>query len=804
MQPAGNYDVVIVGGGIIGVSIAYHLARDSSMGICLLERDKLTSGTTWHAAGLVAELRASTNLTRLARYTGELFDSIQAQGESLGYARVGALTMAANPARQYELEKLGAMARQNGVDCTWLTIGEIVERWPHINPQGLAGGVYMPRDGQTNPVDTTMALARLAKNNGAEIYEDSPVQSLLIDKGVAVGVTTIDGPIKARQVVLATGLWTRALGLSAGADFPLYPAEHFYAVTESVDLSGDKTILRFPDDGIYVKPDAGRALVGCFERQAKPLAPESLPPDFAFGELPFDLDHFLPYFQAATQRVSQLEVVGVRNWFNGPESFTPDGRYMLGESPQIEQLFVAAGFNSIGIQSSGGVGLVMAQWLQHRRPPMDLWEVDVRRFHAFQNQESYLVPRTAESLGLLYAMHWPFLQHESARGIRKSPLYHALKQKGACYGELAGWERVNWYGEAGSSPRYEYTYERPNWFGACATECHAVRNTCALFDQSSFAKYEVEGNDACRFLNLLCTANMNVAVNKVVYCQWLNDDGGIEADVTVTRLAENKYWVISAAACGVRDLDWMRRHRPGFDLQVSDVTDDYAVLGVMGPAARNELQALTDTSLTHEDFPFGTSQTLYFSGTPVRATRITYVGTLGWELYVPWDSALALYDKLKHLKHAGYHAMDSLRMEKAYRHWGHDISEEDTPIEAGLSFTVDWTKVGQTIGLASLAQQKDQGVRRRLALFELTDADTLLTHDEPIWRNGVRAGHVVSSAYSHTRQRSLAFGYVCCESGISRQAVLEGSYSIEVGARQVSATVSLKALHDPENTEIHC
>ena len=532
------------------------------------------------------------------------------------------------------------------------------------------------------------------------------------------------------------------------------------------------------------------------------MDPGTLPTDFAFGELPFDLDHFLPYYQAATERLPDLESVGVRTWFNGPESFTPDGRYMLGESAQIDGLYVAAGMNSIGIQSAGGIGQVMAHWLVHQRPPMDLWDVDVRRFHSFQNNSDYLIPRTAESLGLLYAMHWPYYQYESARHQRRSPFYQACLDKGACFGELAGWERPNWYGKPGCS--YDYTYQRPDWFDRCAEECHAVRTDVALFDQTSFAKYEVIGPDACRYLNFLSTANVDVPSNQVVYCQWLNEAGGIEADVTITRIARDHYWVISAAAVANRDLHWMRQHRSNFDIEISNITEDYAVLGLMGPNARETLQNLCNEDLSHGAFPFGSSQIIKVADQQIRATRITYVGALGWELYIPWHSANAVYDKLANVKHAGYHAMDSLRMEKAYRHWGHDITDEDTPLEAGLSFTIDWDKADTAIGVARVAEQKQQGLDKRLVLFQLQDSQTLLTHDEPIWCQGKRLGHVVSSAYSHTLNSSLAFGYVHGDLAKNRSEIPTYDYQIEVADELVEAKASLSALYDPKHSEIHC
>ena len=797
-----KYDVIIVGGGIIGASIAYHLATLTNRRVCLLERNQLTSGTTWHAAGLVAELRASANLTRLARYSGALYESLETAGEGLGFRRVGALTLAKNEPRAYELKKQAAMARHHKVECEWLATGEIAARFPHIETEDLVGGVYMPNDGQTNPVDTTVALARIAKANGADIVEQCNVTELVVARNKIKGVIANGERFDAEQVVLATGLWTRDLGLSVSADFPLYPAEHFYAVTEPIEATGP--IVRIPDDGIYVKPDAGRLLIGSFEREAKPISTTRLP-DEAFIELPFDLDHFLPYLEAGLNRIKGIQNLGIRTWFNGPESFTPDGRYMLGESPQVEQLFVAAGFNSIGIQSAGGVGKVMTEWLDKRRPPLDLWEVDVRRFYPFQNEDDYLVQRTAESLGLLYAMHWPYHQHESARGQQRSPLFEALQAQGACHGELAGWERPNWYAGPEQSPSYQYSYGRQNWFENARRECEAVRNDVALFDQSSFAKYRVTGLDACAYLNYLCTANVDVEPGQTVYCQWLNAEGGIEADVTVTRHDEQDYWVVSAATSVVRDLHWMHRHSRRYNVAVMDITQDWAVIGVMGPSARVRLQPYADVPLNDRDFPFATSQHIELAGSKVIATRLTYVGALGWELYIPRQNALAVYQTITQtpIQHAGYHAMDSLRIEKAYRHWGHDICDEDTPLEAGLGFTVDWRK-SNTLGLAALTAQKDRGLQRRLILFQLADEQALMTHEEPIWSEGERVGTVTSSAYGYSVNASLAFGYVETDIGMTRKEILNKPYTIEIGDRHYEAIGHSRAVYDPDNEEIRC
>ncbi len=799
-----QFDIIVVGGGIVGCSIAYHLSLSGEQSVCLLERHKLTSGTTWHAAGLVAQLRASTQLTRLARYSGELYEALQNSGESTGFRRTGALTLAKHAERRFELEKLAAMARRNGVDCAWLASEEITERWPHIAGDDLLGGVYLPADGQTNPVDTTLALARRAKAQGVELYEDTPVQHLLAHNGVIYGVATQTGEIHANQVVLCAGLWSRDLGAGAGANFPLYPAEHFYAVTEPLMIPGDQPILRVPDDGIYIKPDAGRLLIGCFESQAKPIAPAALGENFNFAELPFDLEHFSPYLQAALKRIPEATDIGIRTWFNGPESFTPDGRYLLGESPEVSGLYIAAGFNSIGIQSAGGVGRVMAQWMQNQHPPMDLWEVDVRRFMPLHNQDDFLRQRTAETLGRLYAMHWPFFQSTSARNQRLSPVHDELAGQGACFGELAGWERANWYATPGAKPTYQYSYGKQNWFENCRLEHQAVRTDVALFDQTSFAKYLVRGVDACRFLNHLSTADLDVAIGQVVYCQWLNANGGIEADVTITRLHEGIYWVVSAAASVTRDLHWMRRHQRGFRVQVDDISQRYAVFGIMGPNARTHLQRFTDTPLEDETFPFATSRQIVIAGVQVRAMRITYVGELGWEIYAPWEEAATVYRALSEpaIKHAGYHAMDSLRMEKAYRHWGHDITDEDSPLQAGLGFTINWDK--SFIGKDALQAAKAQPLQKRLTLFQLADPDVLLTHDEPIWAEGEPqpVGHIRSSAYSYHLNCSLALGYVEHPMAARRQDLLAGSFSLEVGPRKIPALAHLRAVYDPQNLRI--
>ncbi|MFK7915896.1 MAG: FAD-dependent oxidoreductase [Pseudomonadales bacterium] len=799
-------DTVIIGGGIIGCSIAYHLALAGHGDVVLLERGQLTCGTTWHAAGLVAQLRATANLTRLARYSRELYQSLEAQGFATGYKDVGALTLSTGAERSIEIRRQASMATQLGVECQWLSPGAIAERWPFLNNQDLDGGLYLPHDGQTNPIDTTRALASAAKAKGATICEDTAVERLLTASGAVIGVATTAGDIQCRRVVMAAGLWSRQLALDAGVNLPLHAAEHFYAVTEPMALPADAPIVRAPDAGIYLKPDVGRMLVGCFERDAKPIRAEQLPADFAFDELPFDLEHFAPYFSAACERVPALNNVGVRTWFNGPESFTPDGRYILGPTPELSGLFAACGFNSIGIQSAGGVGQVVAQWLLEDAPPMDLWDVDVRRFMPHQNEDRYLTQRTSESLGLLYAMHWPHRQYRSGREVQCTPVHEQTTAAGAVFGEVAGWERPNWYAPAGTPAEYQYSYGRQNWFEHVAREHHATRTSVALFDQSSFSKYAITGPDACAFLNRLCTANMDVAINQAVYCQWLNERGGIEADITVTRCQQDSYWVVSAAASRTRDLAWLERWRSGFDIEVADISCDYAVFGVMGPNAREHLlqcfAPLAPALLDDSAHPFGHSAVWTLCGTAVRALRITYVGTLGWEMYVPWDRAADVFAALNRfdIQLAGYHAMDSLRLEKGYRHWGHDITDEDTPLQAGLGFTIDWQKSDGFIGQSALALQKSEGVGRYLLAFALTDPEPLLLHDEPIWLNQQAVGRITSGAYGHTIGTSVGLGYV--KSTEKRNVIARADFSIEIAGEHYAARATTRPWVDPSNRAI--
>ncbi len=815
--------VVIVGGGIVGCSIAYHLALRGVTDVVLLERKQLTCGTTWHAAGLVGQLRATHNLTRLAQYTTDLFATLeQDTGQATGFRARGSVSVAPSVERFEELKRGASMARVFGLQVDIIDRDRISELVPLARVDDLVGGVHLPNDGITNPIDTTQALAKGARARGVRIQEHVKVERILTEGGRAVGVAYSiggeAGEIRADAVVNAAGMWGRELGDQVGAIVPLHAAEHFYIVTEGVDgISPDMPVLRDPDGCGYFKEEAGKLMVGWFEPVSKPWGMSTragrsgIPESFCFDSLPEDFEHIAPLVEAATHRMPLLATTGIRLFFNGPESFTPDDRYLLGESPDVKGLYMACGFNSIGIQSSGGAGKVLADWIIDGHPPMDLWDVDVRRVMPFQRNPNYLHDRTVEALGLLYAMHWPFFQPVTARGVRRSALHDRLAARGACFGEVAGWERTNWFAPPSVAPEYEYTYGKQNWFPHSAAEHAAVREEVGLFDQSSFGKFVVEGPDAEPVLNRVCANDVAVPVGKIVYTQWLNERGGIEADVTVTREATDRYLVVTAAATQVRDFSYLRDSIPAqARAVVTDVTSAFAVLSVMGPRSRAFLQSLTIDDLSDEAFPFGTSRLIDVGYATVRASRVTYVGELGWELYIPTEFATGVFDVLVEagsafgLRHAGYHALNSLRMEKGYRHWGHDISPDDTPLEAGLGFAVAWDKPGGFVGRDALLAQKAAGLTRRLVQFALADQDKLLYHNEPIWRDGVIVGSITSGMYGHTLDASLGMGYVSAPAGAlaDRDFVLSGTYEVEVAGERVPARVSLSPWYDPTSARV--
>ena len=802
--------VVVVGGGIIGCSIAYHLTRRGITDVLLIEQGTLTGGTTWHAAGLVSQLKSTHSLTKLATYSARLFEELEEEtGQATGYRVTGSISVASDEERWEEILRGMSMAKTVGVDMSIITPQEAQTYWPHMNIDDLVGAVHIPRDGHTSPVDTTMALAKGAKDRGARIIEGLAVARLRVENERIVGVETERGYIEAETVVLATGIWTRQLAETAGVNIPLQACEHFYLVTEPIPgLDASTPVLRDPTNYTYFKEETGKIMAGFFEPRAKVWNLDGIPRDFTFGTIPEDWDHVGPIFERSIHRVPILADVGIQLFFNGPEAFTPDGVYYLGESPEVDRLYVAAGFNSVGIQSGGGVGWVLADWIADGHPPSDLSAVDIRRTFPFQSARSFLEERISESLGLLYAMHWPFRQYESARNVRLSVLHARLAELGAVFGSVAGWERPNWFALPGMKPEYEYSYGQQNWYPASAEECAAARGRVAVFDQSSFAKFRLSGPDALAVLNHLGSADIDVPAGKVVYTQWLNERGGIEADLTVTRLADEEFLIVTGAAVETRDWHTLRRAVRGRDTILTNVTDELPAIGVMGPLSRRLLSSLTDTPLDNDSFPFGWSQEMVVAGIAVRALRISYVGELGWELYVAPERAGKLFDAVMEagaafdIRAAGYHTLNTLRIEAGYRHWGHDITDEDTPLEAGLGFTIVWDKEGGFVGREALRSQQDQPRRKRLVQFKLDDPGPVLYHDEPIYRDGDMVGRTTSAMYGHTVGACLAMGYLNHDGGVSQEWLDSGTFEIEVANVRIPAAASLRSFYDPMNHRV--
>jgi len=799
--------VVIIGGGVVGCSVAYHLTKLGWTDVVLLERKQLTSGTTWHAAGLIAQLRATANMTKLAKYSQELYGNLEAEtGLATGFRRVGSITTALTSERMEELKRSAAMARAFGVDITEISAAEVGEKYPHLNLDGVVGGVYLPKDGQGDPGNIALALAKGARNRGAVIAEHTCVTGLQKQDR---RVTAVDwqsddgasGTITCDMIVNCAGMWGHEVGRMAGTNVPLHACEHFYIVSEPIAGLEQLPVLRVPDECAYYKVDAGKLMLGAFEPVAKPWAMNGIPKDFEFDQLPEDFDHFEPILEQAVNRMPILGEAGIHTFFNGPESFTPDNAYHLGLSPEMDNVWVAAGFNSIGIQSAGGAGMALSHWMDTGEKPFDLGDVDISRAQPFQGNRRYLKERVSETLGLLYADHFPYRQKASARGIRRTPFHTQLAENGAVFGELAGWERANWYANDGQAREYEYTWKRQNWFDNAAAEHRAIRTGVGMYDMSSFGKIRVEGRDAEAFLNHICGADMSVAVGKIVYTQFLNSHAGIEADVTVTRLSDTAYLVVTPAATRLADETWMRRHVGDFNVVITDITAAEGVLAIMGPKARDIMQAISPNDFGNDANPFGTMQHIELGMGLARVHRVSYVGELGWEIYVGADQAAHAFDTIwaagqdHGLKLCGMHMMDSCRIEKAFRHFGHDITAEDHVLEAGLGFTVKTAKPA-FIGRDAVLKKREEGLQKRMVQFLLNDAEPLLYHNEPILRDGQIVGHLSSGSYGHYLGGAVGMGYVPC-AGETADQLLSSSFEIDVAGTRVKATASLKPLYDP-------
>ncbi len=805
-----RFRVVVIGGGAVGCSVAYHLAHRGWRDVLLLERDQLTSGTTWHAAGLVGQLRATPNMTRLAQYSAELYSELEAETEQpTGFLQRGSIMLASSDGRWDELRRAHSTAKCFGLDTELLDAAAIQARWPLMDPDGVRGGLWLPGDGQINPADLTQALARGARQLGVTIREHTPVTGIRRAGSRAAGVDTANGPIEAEFVVNCTGMWSRQLGHTAGVDLPLHAAEHFYVVTEGLpEPPGPLPVLRDPDHAIYIKEDAGKLLIGMFEPVAKPWASDGVPADCSFEQLPADWDHIAPQLEAAMTRVPAVGEAGIQLFFNGPESFTPDDRYLLGEVPELPGLFVACGFNSVGVQSAGGAGRVLADWIVHGHPPMDLWDVDVRRMLPFQNNRQYLRDRTVEGLGLLYAMHWPYRQYATARDARRSPLHDRLAALGAGFGEAGGWERPDFFGEPGTTPVYDYSFGRPGWFERHAAEHLATRDDLALFDQSAFTKLLVQGPDAEAVLGGICSNRVDIEPGRVIYTLLLNERGGIEDDVTIARLDGDRFMVVAPATQQRKDFAWLQQHIPRTSrATVTDMTSAEAVIGIMGPRSRPFLEAVSGADLSDDQCPFGHWVELEIGYARVRAARMTYVGELGWELYVPTEFAVTVFDALMGAEHpprpAGFHALHSLRTESGYRHWGHDISDEDDPLAAGLGFAVARDK--DFIGRSAVDALREQPRSRRLVSLQLDDPEPLIYHDEPILLDGRIVGRVTSGRYGHSLGAAVGLGWLVHPEGahIDRAFVEQPGFTVEVAGRPVAARLSLRPLFDPRRARVH-
>jgi 4-methylaminobutanoate oxidase (formaldehyde-forming) len=804
--------VVIIGGGVIGCSVAYHLTKLGWEDVVLLERKQLTSGTTWHAAGLIAQLRATANMTKLAKYSQELYGGLEEEtGVATGFKRVGSITVALTEERREEIYRQAAMARAFGVEVEEISNERVQEMYPHLNLEGVVGAVYLPLDGQGDPANIAFALAKGARQRGGLIKERVKVTGMAKNGSRVTGIDWTDengnsGHIKTDMVVNCGGMWGHEVGRMAGVNVPLQACEHFYIVTEAIEGLTQLPVLRVPDEHAYYKEDAGKFLLGAFEPESKPWAVDGIPDDFEFDQLQEDFDHFEPILEKAIERMPLLAEAGIHTFFNGPESFTPDDAYHLGLAPEMDNFWVAAGFNSIGIQSAGGAGMALAAWMDTGEKPFDLGDVDISRMQPFQGNKRYLEARSKETLGLLYADHFPFRQKATARGVRRTPFHQHLLDQGAVMGEIAGWERANWFANEGQKPEYEYSWKRQNFFDNVAAEHNAVRNNVGMYDMTSFGKLRVEGRDAMVFMNYIGGGDYDVPVGKIVYTQFLNSKAGIEADVTVTRIEENCYLVVTPAATRLADQTWMRRNQGDFNVVITDVTAGEGVLAVMGPNARKLLQAVSPNDFSNAVNPFGTAQEIELGMGLARVHRVTYVGELGWEIYMPSDMAGHMFETLHEagqdmgLKLCGMHMMDTCRIEKGFRHFGHDITSEDHVLEAGLGFAVKTDKPN-FIGRDAVLAKRETGLEQRLVQFKLTDAEPLLYHNEPILRNGENVGYLSSGGYGHHVGAAIGMGYVPCK-GESVAELLASSFEIDVMGTRVKAEAKLKPFYDPKSERV--
>jgi 4-methylaminobutanoate oxidase (formaldehyde-forming) len=801
---------VIIGGGIVGCSTAYHLAG-LGWEVTLLERHKLTSGSTFHAAGLVGQLRTSANITQLLGESVKLYGRLEAEtGLATGWKQNGGLRLACNAERWTEVKRQATTARSFGLEMHLLSAREARELWPLMQVDDVVGAAFLPTDGQASPSDITQSLAKGARMKGAKIFEDVEVTGIELAGGRVAAVLTAAQKIACDVVIVCCGQWTRDLCATVGVNVPLVSVEHQYMITEAIPgVTSNLPTLRDPDRLTYYKEEVGGLVMGGYEPNPIPWALDGPPKNFNFSLLNSNWDHFTPIMELAIGRVPALETAGVKTLLNGPESFTPDGNFILGEAPEVGGLFVGAGFNAFGIAAGGGAGKVLAEWVAGGAAPYDLWPVDIRRFGRNAGDVGWVRARTLEAYARHYSMAWPSEEYDSARPLRRSALYDRLRTAGACFGEKMGFERPNWFAATGETPRDVYTYGRPNWFDAVAREHRAVREAVGVFDQSSFAKFYVTGRDAEAALSWICSNNVARPPGALVYTQMLNERGGIECDLTIARLAEQKYYIVTGTGFATHDADWIRRNIPaGMDARLEDVTSAYAVLSLMGPKAREVLQSLTRDDVSNAAFPFGQARVLHVAGAPLLALRVTYVGELGWELHIPTEFALTVYDALMAagaahgIANCGYRAIETLRLEKGYRAWGSDIGPDHTPLEAGLGWAVKFRSNTPFLGRTALEAKRGAKPAKFLCGFTVDDPALILLGRETIHRNGERAGWLSSGGFGHTVGLPIGYGYVRDAAGVDEDYLRAGDYTLEIATERVPARLNLAPLYDPANARV--
>jgi 4-methylaminobutanoate oxidase (formaldehyde-forming) len=805
--------VVVVGGGVIGTSVAYHLAHLGVPDVVLLERDRLTSGTTWHAAGLMATFGSTSQTsTELRMYTRDLYTRLEAEtGQATGLKQVGLIELAVEPGRLEEYRRVAAFNRLCGVEVHEISPAEVAGLFPLARVDDVLAGFYIPGDGRVNPVDVTMSLAKGARMRGARIFEGVPVTGFSQRHGAVTGVRTPHGDVEAEYVVNCAGMWARQLGELAGVSIPLQAAEHYYLLTEPIEgVDGGWPVLEDPANYGYYREEGGGLMLGLFEPVCAPWNVGGVPDGFSFGELSPDWDRMAPYLERTMSRVPVSEHAGIKKFFCGPESFTPDLLPIVGEAPELKNYFVAAGLNSIGILTGGGIGRVVAQWIAEGRPDIDVTGINIDRLHRYQANPEYRATRTVESLGLVYATHYPGRSMRTARGAKVSPVHHRLAAQRACFKDVSGWEGADWYAPEGAVPEPgELSWGRPDWFGYWEAEHHAARTGVILMDMAFMAKFDVQGRDAGQILDQVSANKVNGKPGRITYTQWLNPAGTLEADLTVTKLAEDRFWVVASDTAHRHAETWLRRHIGDARAFVTDVTSGYAQINIQGPRSRELLARVTSADLSNEAFPFRAAAEIDIGFARVLCIRITYLGELGYELYIPAEAAVHVYDLLVDagraagLRHAGLKALGSLRMEKGYRDYGHDIDNTDTVLEAGLGFAVALDKPGGFIGREAVLAQKERGpLRRRLVQVLLKDPAPLLFHAEVVHRNGRPAGYIRSASYGFTLGGAVGLAMIDADEPIDQAYLNAGEWTVQIGTAVYPAVASLRPMYDPMNERI--